>query len=277
MSIWTYRDYAAYSSRAMGELVKVRRCIYCESELEYLLITQREYLAADAVTQEMARHVHVCNVCGWWTVNNVVFGNYDDQYSRGGFSRRMHGSAGSLRQLDLADIDTPLREIRSYLMAKSSAIDRIHPRLLEETVAAVFSDLGFRSRVTAYSNDGGIDVILDGPSDTTIGVQVKRWKDRIRAEQIRAFTGALLVNKLTAGIFVTTSSYQPGAEKTSKLAAECGLPIVLMDASRFYAALRITQRRAYSDDDVIRAPFKDAPMMLISYSNEEWNGWEVPE
>ena len=49
-----------------------------------------------------------------------------------------------------------------------------------------FGDLGYRARVTAYSGDDGIDVILDGDDDKAVGVQVKRYKNRIEVDQIRS-------------------------------------------------------------------------------------------
>lgn len=65
---------------------------------------------------------------------------------------------------------------------------------------------------TAYSNDGGIDVVLEHEGKKH-GVQVKRYKNKISVGEIRAFAGALLLNGLPSGIFVTTSDYQRGCYK----------------------------------------------------------------
>lgn len=89
-----------------------------------------------------------------------------------------------------------------------TSIFEAHPKLFEDVVCSVFRDFGWNARVTACSGDDGIDVVLDGESDSTVGVQVKRYKKekKIEAEQIRSLAGALLVNGHTKGIFVTTSS-----------------------------------------------------------------------
>jgi len=67
-------------------------------------------------------------------------------------------------------------------MPRPSQLNAPSPRV---TVASVFRDCGFHARVTSYSGDGGIEVILER-GDETIGVQVKRYKSAIDAEQIRS-------------------------------------------------------------------------------------------
>jgi restriction system protein len=54
--------------------------------------------------------------------------------------------------------------------------------MFEETVASVFRSLGYDATVTAYSGDGGIDVILH-KGEERIGVQVKRYRNSISVEQ----------------------------------------------------------------------------------------------
>jgi restriction system protein len=115
--------------------------------------------------------------------------------------------------------------------------------------------MGYNVRVTAYSGDDGIDVILDGPGNDVIGVQVKRYKGSIEVEQIRAFTGALVLGGLTKGIFVTTSRFQAGAVGTVDRLSRRGYRIELMDADRFYDALKIAQRARYEFKDDPTAPY----------------------
>ena len=103
-------------------------------------------------------------------------------------------------------------------MAKSNARFTIQPRLFEETVASVFRTLGYRAVVTSYSGDDGIDVILENDSGTFLGVQVKRYQDRIKVSQIRELLGALVINGMTRGIFITTSDFQSGAPRSVELA-----------------------------------------------------------
>ena len=159
----------------------------------------------------------------------------------------MWGACAQLKTLDLADVNAPVKEIKQYLVAKYEDRFDIHPRILEDVVGSVFHAQGFDTVVTAYQKDGGIDVVLSGGDAKTIGVQVKRYRDKINVEQIRAFAGALILGGHTSGIFVTTSSYSSVAQEASRAFGTKGLPIELVDAKKFYDALRISQREPYTD------------------------------
>jgi restriction system protein len=160
------------------------------------------------------------------------------------------GSIGSLLEFDATDISRPLSEIRKFIAAKRDAVYGLSPRVFEELVASVFRDLGWSCRVTAYSGDGGIDVIVDGPDGTTAGVQVRRYKKtrKIEAEQIRSLAGALILNGHTRGAFVTTSSFRRGAKSAARRFGAIGTPIELLDCERFFAALGIAQRKTWRLD-----------------------------
>jgi hypothetical protein len=119
----------------------------------------------------------------------------------------------------------------------------MEPGRFEQTVASVYRSLGYLARVTGHSGDGGIDVVLEGPDGILVGVQVKRYRDRIEVEQIRSLAGALLLRGLTGGVFVTTSTFRSGATKAARLAASRGYPIELVDSAKFFDALKIAQRR----------------------------------
>jgi restriction system protein len=147
----------------------------------------------------------VCPVCGWWKFYKVAdsWGDLElEEHDRVDFR------FGVLKVLDLADISLPINQVRSYLVARYDARFSVHPHVFEEVVASVFRDQGYRVRITSYSGDDGIDVILDDAHNGTIGIQVKRYREKIKVSQIREFTGALVIGGHTRGIFVTTSDFQ---------------------------------------------------------------------
>jgi len=146
-----------------------------------------------------------------------------------------------LQDLALSDIDAPLQEVRRYLMRKFEARTSMHPRLFELTVASVFGDFGYRAVATAYSNDGGIDVVLEDGSGKRIGVQVKRQRRAVEVEQIRAFLGALTLGDFTSGVFLSSSQFRRGAIGAARRSAQCGMPIELVDANRFFDMLDFAQ------------------------------------
>jgi restriction system protein len=191
-------------------------------------------------------------VYGWWVAVHkwgYAYGTYEG-------SININRAAGLLRTLDLSDISLPVDDLKRYLLARYNERLILNPKRFEDIVAGVFADFGFRVRVTSYSGDRGVDVIvLDGDSNRTVGVQVKRWQGKIKAEQIRSLAGALILNKMTAGIFVTTSSFTSGAVETAEEFRQRGLPILLWDADTFYKNLWIGQRPLYEGPDDATAPY----------------------
>ena len=54
---------------------------------------------------------------------------------------------------------------------------------------------------------------------------------------------------LVAGMFVTTSRFQPGGSEVSALACARGMAIELLDAPRFFEELKIAQRSKFEAED----------------------------
>jgi restriction system protein len=219
-------------------------CLYCGNTLRCL----GNEFSLRGISEKPA--VHVCQRCGWWLVSRRTD---DNRGSEGEI--HLHRTWGLLRTLDISDVSAPIAEVQRYLLAKYSDRFTIHPRKYEELVASVFGGLGYKVRLTSFAGDDGVDIfVLDGDSDT-IGVQVKRYRERIEAEQIRAFAGALVLNGLTRGIYVTTSGYRRGAEHATERYGKMGLAIDLWDPDSFYDRMQIVQRPPYESYDDHTAPF----------------------
>lgn len=230
MTVWQYRDQLPELSAEMfsGSIA----CLFCGTAMVAL---DKSMLEGKGLETKIS--VRLCPICGWWKA-----GFYElEDLQLGWQPALIYGAAASLKELDLTDIDTPLEEVRAYLAAKYESRFSINPRLMEETVGSVFQNMGYTVLVTAYSGDGGIDVILQCADGSTVGVQVKRYRELIEAEQIRALTGALVLRGFTRGIFVTTSTYRKGAKATADLSTVRGVPIELVDANRFYEMLKLCQ------------------------------------
>lgn len=206
--------------------------------------------------------LHLCQMCGWWVaIDSAVLSAVRWQFWL------MHLVApASLMDLDVCDLSTPLREVRSFLRRRYDARHFIAPRLFEKVVASVFKDLGYDAEATAYCNDGGIDVVLRDSAGERIGVQVKRRARRIEVEQIRAFLGALMLGGFARGVFVSTNGFQRGAVHT---AAACRpwATIELVDAERFFDALGIAQLSHDVDPDTcgFYAGVRPPPLLHSSF------------
>lgn len=181
--------------------------------------------------------LHICPACGWWIAEDrAVLPALGWQHWVVTLA-----SAPVLEELALNDINAPLQIVRQYLARKFDARVSMHPRLFELTVASVFRDLGYRACATAYSNDGGVDVVLEDDSGARIGVQVKRQRRAVEVEQIRAFLGALVLGGYTEGVYVSASRFCRGSREAARRITQTVMPIELVDADGFFNMLGYAQ------------------------------------
>jgi len=236
-------EYSVASRLFTLRSVHSKQCIWCYHEL---LRLDPVYVKPKKSHRKLIAQLTVCRHCGWWTAYRVHQGDHP---------RTAHlyecydGLVGSLKEFDPADISVPIEDVRRYLQINKDRVYDLNPRTFEEVVGSVFKDHGWQVKVTAYTGDDGLDVILtDGTR--TVGVQVKKndKKRKVEAEQIRALAGALMLNGITEGVFVTTSSYRKGAIVTAERYGKQGYPVRLLDCKRFFEALEIAQLRSFSLD-----------------------------
>jgi restriction system protein len=160
-----------------------------------------------------------------------------------------------LRVMDMVDVSQPIEDVRSYLLVRYESRKEMHPRLFELTVSDVFKDFGYKAEATAYGKDGGVDVVLVGPNDATVAIQVKRYRAAIEVENIRAFAGAMVLRGYTKGIFVTTSRFQSGAATAVEGYMDKGIGIELVDSERFFQMLRMKRRNPFLDYEAWASEF----------------------
>jgi hypothetical protein len=276
MSAFSHTEIASVLPEQVGGIWGRHKdvCPYCRTELRSIPV-EIELVIPDSDARSDTSELYICRACGWWIERRDVYGcfgrahlqaNFYAEQSRGDWHGRGYGVTGALRHLDLMDVSVPVDEIRSHLMANWDSRFSVHPRKFEEVVQRVMKSLGYEARLTAYSNDGGIDVVLDGPNDTTVGIQVKRWQRKISVEQIRSFVGALCLGGHKKGIFVTNSHYQRGVSKLVETAQQKSVFVELMDSSRFFEALQIAQISTSTDyADDIRERLKKAEFSAYSF------------
>ncbi len=246
MSIW---EYGALDSSAIdgtpGSL-----CIFCKSKLHRISAEpggEGHEETCPYCHETPTLGINVCDGCGWWYINDEVEKEWANGECSIAWESRHYSAMASLKNLELTDLTLPLQDVRQYLVARYSDRYLVHPRKFEEVVGSIFKDFGCDVRVTSYSGDDGVDLFVFDRDEGLVGIQVKRWQGKIQAEQIRGFAGALVLNGVTKGIFITTSQFTRGARETASRYEPVGLGVKLEDADRFYDRLGIANRLAYSN------------------------------
>jgi HJR/Mrr/RecB family endonuclease len=261
MSIWTY----AQQTREI-EIMKHNgnECFFCHATMIELL-----YIGETFVNNGFSStRIFGCPNCGWWDAYELV----ERRMYRGhGYTVRnnLKCAAGSLLKLDISDKTAPIQAIRDHLMIHRKALVNVHPDRLEKVVADVYKDLGYHSIATASSGDDGIDVILD-KGGIRIGVQVKRYKNKVQIKELRELAGALVFDGMTKGVFVTTSDFTTGAPRTVQGFQRRGIQIELINGGQFLTQLEIAQRAMYKN----REEFDEAAILNHLVEIRSSTTWE---
>lgn len=143
-------------------------------------------------------------------------------------------TAGSAQAVDMPsdqNSQSPAEALEeSYKQILESRYDEIletilgkTPTAFEKLVVELLQKMGYggavkdAGTVTPASRDGGIDGVIreDVLGLGRIYIQAKRYHpdNSIQRDQIQTFVGALQGHKASKGVFITTSSYSPGAQK----------------------------------------------------------------
>lgn len=121
------------------------------------------------------------------------------------------------QQID-AVIDEISDELIADLAANPQRLYELNPRRFEELVTELYRRRGFEATLTPASGDEGVDVYVvrnDDLGRTLWVVQAKRYAAhaKVGAGVVRELLGTVHAKNASAGIIVTTSFFQPGAEK----------------------------------------------------------------
>lgn len=103
---------------------------------------------------------------------------------------------------------------RESILNKIDDLLNLSPRDFELYICSLFNYLGYDAKVTPYSNDQGLDVLMS-KDGIKYGVQCKRYKanNTVGSPEIQTFLGAMAHAKVDKGIFITTSMFTFEAEK----------------------------------------------------------------
>lgn len=101
------------------------------------------------------------------------------------------------------------------------------PFEFENLISNLFNLIGFESKLTRSSKDGGVDVVAFDPRPIVGGkvvIQAKRYRNVVGVSAVRDLYGTMINEGAGKGVLVTTSHYGPDAYEFAK-----NKPIELID------------------------------------------------
>ena len=118
-----------------------------------------------------------------------------------------------------------------------SKIAECSPSFFEHLVVDLLVHMGYggsfseAAQIVGKSGDEGIDGIIkeDKLGLDTIYIQAKRWKGVVGRPEIQKFAGALLGQKASKGVFITTSTFTKEADE---YASSVDRKVVLIDGEK---------------------------------------------
>ena len=120
-------------------------------------------------------------------------------------------------------------DILSELETRPNLMD-LNPWEFEGFINNLFSVIGFESKLTRSTKDGGVDVIAFDPRPILGGkvvIQAKRYKNVVGVSAVRDLYGTMINEGANKGILVTTSHYGKDAYDFAN-----GKPIELFDGGK---------------------------------------------
>ena len=106
-------------------------------------------------------------------------------------------------------------QIYGYFGENPERMRQLHWREFEELLASIFIEQGYKTVLGAGWADGGVDLRLIESTiygDQVTVVQVKKYRNPIKLEQVAALSGVAHDQHAKRSIFVTTSRYLPSAQ-----------------------------------------------------------------
>jgi restriction system protein len=130
--------------------------------------------------------------------------------------RPLGDQAPERRQLDIAVTEVS-EELIQHLADHPELLYKLDPRKFEQLAAELYRRRGYEVTLTPASGDGGVDVYVvsrEAVGETLWVVQAKRWAPdhKVGAGVVRELVGTVNLANASAGVLLTTSFFEPGAQ-----------------------------------------------------------------
>lgn len=225
--------------RVHGHFSHTRTCPYCSTNV---------YIFRSDDTYSGIEFLKACPVCNWWRYMSRTWHTTTDFEQVAIMSKR-----------SVAEDNTPLEEIRKFLIRNWGDRRQISAHKCEEVVAFVFKEfLDCEVRYltnSVFAKDKGIDfVLVNDARGVAYAFQVKRRQTEKRecVKCVREFIGCLAESPYNKGYFVTTAdSFTKDAwieyDDSYDTLRQRGLEVSLVDGTSLFKMLKSARMETAGD------------------------------
>ena len=128
----------------------------------------------------------------------------------------IHSALSTLSLDEMKQIRSTVRNLKRGIW-KTDHLHTYSPHEFEHLIADLYTDLGYRTRVTKEGSDGGVDVIAEGAGETII-IQVKQYSpgNKIGRPTIQQTAGVREQFGADKAAVVTSSNFTGTAQEASR-------------------------------------------------------------
>lgn len=184
-----------------------------------------------------------CSVCGFYAkCFNEVFIDHSGPNGVSWVDNTF--LVAELRRLSINDADLGIDELAAHIRRRFVDIYQLSPLRFELLVEDIFKKLGYKTRRTQHTRDGGYDIVLlERKSEEQILVECKRYAAhrRVGVGIVRQLLGVQLISGIRRAKIVSTSRFTEVASAATSLPSvvDSGIELELIDADRLLRELEL--------------------------------------
>jgi restriction endonuclease Mrr len=166
----------------------------------------------------------------------IVLGLYRKQHRTQAWQKAMNAWQKSIQSAG-ENIAIQQRAAHAEMVARQQSACYLSADELEVFAGKLYSQMGYRVKLTGRSGDHGIDVRLLNPQGQVEIVQCKQWHKPVGEPQVRDLLGAMSHTKAVQGWLWAPGGFSAAARKWAK-----NKPIELVDDAKIGQLLEIAYR-----------------------------------
>ncbi|HFQ5215840.1 TPA: restriction endonuclease [Vibrio vulnificus] len=208
----------------------------------------------------------VCGHCGWWQSKAICVTRSHPSLPKfkGGSSEWAYSYHPVIEQVDITSNKVAIADMRQHLLKNWEDRKLISAGKAESLVKSLLKEHlkcdVFSSTANVNKPDGGIDLFVAHENgEVKAAVQVKRriTKDVEPVTEVRNFVGALAIENIQKGIFVTTAERYSSVARDVPEKLNNRLELELISGNELFDILKCFTK----PDDLIIPPYVKADMV----------------
>jgi HJR/Mrr/RecB family endonuclease len=178
----------------------------------------------------------VCILCGF-----SYSSDSGDHYGEGSNTEYWGQTVATLKKFPLNAAEITLAELGTHIRRHKLSLFALSPEKFEELIADAYRNMGYYTRLTKRSHDGGIDIYVMSTNAEQEIVQCKRYAAhrKVSVSVVREMLGVQLIAGIRRAAIVSTSGFslESRAAALKVASTTSGFRVDLKDAGELISSI----------------------------------------